>query len=231
MPNPHKILPFVEPIETEVVDDPAHLETEIINNLSPEPKGSPLSLPRLGWALARQGLLWRQDTASWMLLALRDGRIVTEHPTELDVRRDATLFLADRFAGEPALGVLMKADAIYGVTNLVPKILQQAKLFSMAGRPGENHAEEFVRRYVTDRIENGVDKGRAVPRYESVTSAALKALYEKIKRNNPLKDRPLEVALKAAMTVVFPGNPQVGCILSAKGTEVRGWKGLRIRTD
>ena len=118
----HKILPFVETVEADVVDDPAELQTEILAQLSPEPAGPSLSLPRLGWALARQGLLWRQDSKSWMLLAIRGGRIVAEHPTELDVQRAATLFLADKFAKEPALGALLDVDPNYGVTKLVPKI-------------------------------------------------------------------------------------------------------------
>lgn len=235
MPLPHKILPFVDPIETEVVDGPAALDSEILANLTERPPGGDFDTPTFGWEFAHaSGLLWREDGCRWERRFMKDGRIMVEHPTEREVIQLATLFIAKMLDKARLLGVPLSLPAPYRGPNGVPRyassIIGQAKILSKAGPPGENRCEEFVRSWVVDYLEDGVAHRRLVPRHCSVTSDLLLRLYRHTNRDGPVVDRTVQADLVAAMGAVFPKCSQCHCIKAPSGKPRRGWKGVALKT-
>jgi hypothetical protein len=235
MPLPHKILPFIDPVEAELVDDPAALDAEILANLSERPPGGGFDTPTFGWEFARaSGLLWREDARRWERRLIKEGRIMAEHPTEREVVQLATLFIAKLLDKIRLHGRSVPLPAPYrgpdGVPRYARAIIAQAKIFSEAGRPGENRCEEFVRTWVVDYLEDGVAHRRVVPRHCSVTSELLLRLYRYTNRDGPVVDRKVQAELVAAMGVVFPKCPQCHCIKAPSGKPRRGWKGVALKT-
>jgi hypothetical protein len=144
----------------------------------------------------------------------------SEYPSGTDVLREAVQFVDLLRCTNPA------AFAKLNTISTAKQIIEGARLHSKIGKIGQNVADDFIRRWVTDFLEDGVGKRRPVPRHSSITSDLLLRLYKRAYREDGRSNHMIHADIKSAIGSVFPRISFCHCLRSQSGGWKRGWKGL-----